>query len=281
MKMWNKILLIEDFSALGGISMTTALSVFNALGIRFASIPTQLLSTQTEGFGTPHTLKLLAFLKRTLEHWKEIDETDFSTALVGYVGSAHSCTLIRQQLDKCKPRNVIIDPAMADNGQLYPSLKQGYISSVKKLGAQATILTPNTTELSLLSGASWDSDPSDTDILQAMRKISAGYERKPKVVVTDLRRSGYIYCCWKQDGQLKMYGKSLVRGHFYGAGDLFAAALTGFIHLNYPLESAIKNAFDATYIAILETSNEDPVEYKYGLNLKSSLAFLTQADTSH
>lgn len=44
------------FSAVGRLSATAALAILSAFGSQTATLPTEILSTQTEGFGRPTTL---------------------------------------------------------------------------------------------------------------------------------------------------------------------------------------------------------------------------------
>lgn len=46
------LMIAEDLTALGQISLANALGVVQAQSVRPAMLPTALLSTQSEGFGT-------------------------------------------------------------------------------------------------------------------------------------------------------------------------------------------------------------------------------------
>lgn len=59
-------LIAEDFSALGRISMVSALSIFTALNLPTAALPTVMLSTQSEGFQTPKALATTDWLTQEI-----------------------------------------------------------------------------------------------------------------------------------------------------------------------------------------------------------------------
>ncbi|EQC60057.1 hypothetical protein N219_05670 [Limosilactobacillus fermentum MTCC 8711] len=52
------LMIAEDLTALGQISLANALGVVQAQSVRPAMLPTALLSTQSEGFGTPVACQL-------------------------------------------------------------------------------------------------------------------------------------------------------------------------------------------------------------------------------
>ena len=79
-------LVIEDFSALGQISMVAALTILQSMDYTTASLPTTLLSTQTECFGDPQRLSTNQWIKSSVDHWQLIPDLDFK----GEIGRA-SC----------------------------------------------------------------------------------------------------------------------------------------------------------------------------------------------
>ncbi len=89
-------LVIEDFSALGQISMVSALTVLQAMNHTTAALPTAILSTQTEGFGTPKKLSTNQWIKQTIKHWQLVPDLDFSGALVGYIGDTEIISMVEQ-----------------------------------------------------------------------------------------------------------------------------------------------------------------------------------------
>lgn len=273
MKSKQKLLLVEDYSAIGGISTTTAISVMSALGIKYGSLPTQILSTQTEGFGEPQMVDLAGFLPQALAHWQQIPDLNFATLLTGYLGSQRTCQLLVENILKGKFKQIIVDPVLGDNGKLYPELTLEDVAAMRQLVATATVITPNLTELGLLSGFR-KVTTSNADLVQAIKTVISQANPNLQVVVTGIRRGEQIGCCYLDQGQLQYCGQEYFAGHFYGAGDLFAASLAGLLNLGFTLPRAIEIATTATHLAIAANKTSKQEELRYGMDISSALAYL-------
>ncbi|MDF7671841.1 PfkB family carbohydrate kinase [Lactobacillus sp. ESL0701] len=276
MKAERKLLLVEDYSAIGGISLATAISVMSALGIKYGSLPMQILSTQTEGFGKPQKVDLADFSMQALAHWQQIPDLNFATLLTGYLGSQRTCQLLIENIRKGKFKQIIVDPVLGDNGKLYPELTPKDVAMMKELVATATVITPNLTELGLLSGyeQKLTATASDADLARAIKTVISQSNPKLQVVVTGVRRGEQIGCCYLKQGQLHYCGQEYFAGHFYGAGDLFAASLAGLFNLGFTLPKAIELATTATHLAIAANKTSKQEELRYGMDISPALAYL-------
>lgn len=193
-------LLIEDFSALGQISLIGALSVLQAMGITTASLPATILSSQTEGFGQPAVLDTKQWIQASLRHWQAQD-IEPSGVLIGYLGQY---TLAEQLGSWLEQQNLtdclkIVDPVMGDQGRLYPGFDHDYVEAVKKLCRHADLITPNWTELCFLADLPY-SLPTAEAINQGMDQLKAA-GINATVIVTGVHLNGQIGCCWRQDQQ--------------------------------------------------------------------------------
>lgn len=272
-------LLIEDFSAIGGLSLSIAISILSALGIKIATLPTQILSTQTEGFGKPKNQKLNSWIKNSFKHWSKISDLNLSSVLTGYIGNIQICKLIEKFISTHNFKQIIIDPVMGDEGKLYPNLNSNYINVMRKLISQANVITPNLTELSLLSNTFLNQSSSNQKILKAISKLPKKTQNHTNIVITGIKRNNKYYCCWKKPGtKFRWYGQKIFPGHFYGAGDLFSALITGFLNKKIPLKTTIYLTMKATNIAIKETSKEKINTRKYGLNLKNTINYISNLE---
>lgn len=193
-------LLIEDFSALGQISLIGALSVLQAMGITTASLPATILSSQTEGFGQPAVLDTEQWIQASLRHWQAQD-IEPSGVLIGYLGQ---CTLAEQLGSWLEQQNLtdclkIVDPVMGDQGRLYPGFDHDYVEAVKKLCRHADLITPNWTELCFLAGLPYSLPTAET-LIQGIDQLKAA-GINATVIVTGVHLNGQIGCCWRQDEQ--------------------------------------------------------------------------------
>lgn len=272
----SSVLIAEDFSAVGRLSATAAIAVFSAFGIQTATLPTVILSTQTEGFGKPTTLSTDAFLHRAVAHWNTLDSLKFNSSIVGYVGKSSTVDFLHDYLSSLDLATLLIDPVMGDQGKMYEGFDDDYLASIKRLVTIATVITPNITELGLLSGKNLAVDASDDDIGQAIQECQAASHSHAQVIVTGVLRDGGIGCVYMNNGKCKWVGSSLVTGHFYGTGDLFSALLIGYLNFDLDFDSAIQKAVMGVYDAVSLTSHELKGQRKFGLNLTKSLYNVTR-----
>lgn len=104
----KRVLVIEDLASLNAISGAAAITLLNAMQLHPALLPSVILSTQSEGYGTPITLSTDEYCHRTLSHWQKLS-VKFDGLLVGYSPSQYlewlPGELARLNLSTC-----LIDP---------------------------------------------------------------------------------------------------------------------------------------------------------------------------
>lgn len=271
--MSKPVLLIEDFSALGQISMIGALSVLQAMGITTAALPATVLSSQTEGFGQPAVLDTEQWIDNALRHWQD-QAIKPAGILIGYLGQR----TLADRLGKWIHQNdqdsffKMIDPVMGDQGKLYPGFDQDYVQSIRKLCHHADLITPNWTELCLLTN-----QPICMPTAEAIKQGIAclrSQQITADVIVTGVRVNNQVGCCFLQDHELRFYGNSIQPGHFYGTGDVFAALLYGRLLQHWPLDAAISNSIKAMEQAIQQTAPLADSERRFGLRLDHLMQFV-------
>lgn len=257
-------LIIQDLSAVGQISLTVATAIFQALDLPIATAPSTLLSTQTEGFGTPVELDTTAWLDRSFHHWQE-NRLAFNGVLVGYLGTAERIKQLNEWVQKEKYGPVVVDPVMGDSGSFYPGIKSAIIPAMRDLCRQADIITPNLTELRLLTG---ESKLSVHDLLAAARDMFDA-----EIVLTGVREgqrvNTYLLAAGKEE--LTVASSPCYPGHFFGTGDAFSALLTGWYLKGLPLDSAMQRATADLQVAVEQTAVLSQSERKFGLKTAAML----------
>ncbi|WP_225419078.1 bifunctional hydroxymethylpyrimidine kinase/phosphomethylpyrimidine kinase [Lentilactobacillus raoultii] len=272
----SSILVAEDFSAVGRMSMTAAISILSGFGIQTAAIPTEILSTQTEGFGQPVISNSTEWIKKTINHWQTIPDLKLTSALVGYVGNTDTVTELTNYLKAGQMTQIVIDPVLGDCGTLYNGFDDTYLKAVKKMMTTATVITPNVTELGLLTGVKLVPDSSDADIQAALAVLNQELPNHPQAVVTGIHRDAGMGSGFNHQGKLVWSGSPFIPGHFYGTGDLFAALICGYLNFNIEFESAVQRAVFGTYEAVSKTAQLAVEQRKYGLNLTKTLSDVTK-----
>ncbi|MDH5106014.1 PfkB family carbohydrate kinase [Lentilactobacillus diolivorans] len=272
----SNVLVAEDFSAVGRMSMTAAISIFSGFGIQTAAIPTEILSTQSEGFGTPITTNNDDWIKKTIGHWNQITDLNLASAVVGYVGQPKTVKLLHDYLTTLKLKHVLVDPVMGDRGVMYDGFGDGYLDAIKQLIQAATVITPNVTELQLLSGNQLTDNASDAEVVRAIEACRQKNDLNARVVVTGIKRDAGIGCCFLSHGQLKWVSSPFVSGHFYGTGDLFSALLCGYLNFGVSFETAVQRSVFGVYGAVLRTGQVSENKRKFGLDLTKTLNDVTK-----
>lgn len=268
-------LVVEDFSALGQISLLAALTILQASDIETAALPTTLLSTQTEGFNTPVRLDTQEWMQATSKHWQTIPDLQLHGALVGYLGSVNLMKPVGHLLKKASSP-ILIDPVMADRGALYPGLNQDYPAAMRQLCQSADVITPNWTELCLLAGYH---RPIKAD-LDHFKQLLANLQDQgihALVVVTGVTVDQTEMTFAYDGNEIDSFVSKRYPGHFYGAGDAFAALLLGNLLTGQNLFSAVKTSCQQLNQAIQETSTYSAAERRYGLKLRNLLQLISKS----
>ena len=266
----EKMLVAQDLSAIGNLSLAVAIPILQVQKIQLAILPTSLLSTQSEGFGTPAVSDCYSFVKATFAHW-QTQNVNITAALVGYIDNLATGKALYQYLNQAKLELVVIDPVFADEGKFYPNFDERHLALQKKLLQVADFATPNLTEAKFLTGQMQNTP----DLTQLAREVERLLRPGGRAVITGVELDGQKGCIWLEEGQLKTCVLPKVKGHFYGSGDVFAALLASFLRQGVSFEQAIKQATSLTQQALIQTADQN-VERSYGIYLGELLPQLAK-----
>ena len=144
---YKKILTIQDISCVGQCSLTVALPILSACGMETCILPSAILSTHTAGFQDFTFRDLTDDMPNIQKHWQK-ENIKFSAIYTGYLGSTKQIGYVKDILSTMGTSDCVrvVDPAMADNGKLYPAFDGEYVEAMKELCGSADILLPNITE---------------------------------------------------------------------------------------------------------------------------------------
>ena len=148
----KRIVSIQDISCLGKCSLTVALPIISAMGVECAVVPTAVLSTHTM-FQNFTCRDLSDQIAPIAAHWRQ-EQIRFDAIYTGYLASPGQIADVCRFFDQFKTgQNLIfVDPAMADNGRLYPAFDDSFPAEMARVCAKADVIVPNLTEASLLTG---------------------------------------------------------------------------------------------------------------------------------
>ncbi len=269
---YKKILTIQDISCVGQCSLTVALPILSACGMETCILPSAILSTHTAGFSGFTFRDLTDDMPSIKSHW-ERENIKFSAIYTGYLGSTKQIDYVKDILNTMGTSDCIrvVDPAMADNGKLYPAFDSEYVEAMKTLCSSADILIPNVTEACLLADVEYKEKYDEEYIKLLLEKLS---ELGVKTTVltgvsyTEGKTGVTIY----QNGEIGYYEHDKISKGCHGTGDVYASAFTGALMNDKTVYEAAKIAADYTVKCIINTQG-DP-EHWYGAKFETALGDL-------
>lgn len=273
----KRILTIQDISCFGKCSLTVALPILSSMGIETVILPTAVLSTHTlfKGF----TCKDLSDqLKPITDHWKREGIT-FDGIYTGYLGTEEEIDTVIEIIRTFRNENtlVFVDPAMGDNGKLYPAFNEHYAKKNADLCAVADITDPNLTEACYLTGLPYRENYSENEIKMILLALAAIGTRTPILTGVSLSEGktgamGYD----TESREFFSYQNTWIPASYHGTGDIFSSVLAGAFVLGIKRADALKLAADYTALTI-ETTLKDPKDPWYGVDFETAIPDLIGA----
>ncbi|WP_178667866.1 pyridoxamine kinase [uncultured Eubacterium sp.] len=271
----KRIVTVQDISCLGKCSITVALPIISAMGIEASVIPTSILSTHTLFDGYVHR-DMCDMIEPIINHWKSQGFT-FDAIYTGYLGSKEQISLVEKLIDKFRTDScfVLVDPAMADNGTLYPGFDNEHIDKMRELCSMADIIVPNLTEACLLTGTQYQAEYDDeyiTDILNKLICLGA-----KKAVITAVIKDGKygIISFDSEIDRIGFYAHEKIDQTFYGTGDVFSSACVGALVNGNSLAKSVEIAGEFVFESIQKTVSDKDARL-YGVNFEKALPMLAK-----
>ena len=170
---YKRILTIQDISCVGQCSLTVALPILSAAGLETAILPSAVLSTHTAGFKGYTFRDLTDDIPAIADHWRK-EKISFAGIYTGYLGSTRQIGYVKDIISSLSAPDAvsIVDPAMADNGKLYPGFDAEFVEAMKTLAFSADIILPNITEACLLTGTDYQEKYDEAYITDLLDKLT-------------------------------------------------------------------------------------------------------------
>ncbi|MBS5223408.1 MAG: bifunctional hydroxymethylpyrimidine kinase/phosphomethylpyrimidine kinase [Lactobacillus gasseri] len=267
--MEEKILVSQDLSCLGQVSLSVALPILGACSYQPDVLPTAILSTHTGGFVDNTFLNLNSEMSKIIAHWRD-QKIDFKNLYLGYLGK-EAIDFWLSHISDFKDSNVLLDPAMADSGKLYHGLDTDYVTKMRILAKSATILTPNLTEACLLLGKNYR-DFSINEIKKLALELKERFKLKEVVITGILMKEKIKMVGVSANEQVFVIENEKVGRSFFGTGDMFASSLLVAILAGYSLKEGVKIA--ATFIKMAIEVTDLTQDKRLGPNYAGALPWL-------
>ena len=271
---YSKILTIQDISCVGQCSLTVALPLISACGIETCVLPSAVLSTHTAGFSGYTFRDLTEDMPLIERHWNK-EGIAFDAVYTGYLGSTKQIDYVKSIADSTKKENslLIVDPAMADHGKLYPGFDDAFVEAMKGLCAKADYVVPNMTEACLLTGIEYKTEYDRADIDRIIEGLIAlGCKN---VIFTGISyREGKTGVVVYENGSYSYYEHDMLPNSCHGTGDIYASSFVGALVRGRSAYEAAKIAADYTVECIKETAKLD--NHWYGAAFEPALGKLIE-----
>jgi len=266
---YKKVLTIQDISCVGQCSLTVALPILSACGMETCILPSAVLSTHTAGFSGYTFRDLTDDMPSIASHWKK-EGIAFDSVYTGYLGSTRQVGIVKDIISTLTARGgvSIVDPAMADNGKLYPAFDSAFVNEMKTLAFSADMILPNITEACFLTDMEYrevyDSAYIDA-LLGELAKNGAKTVILTGVSFTTDTTGVMIY----ENGVSRYYKHRRISKGCHGTGDVYASAFTGALMNGKNAYDSAKIAADYT-VACIEYSQGDASHW-YGVKFEPVL----------
>ena len=271
---YKKILTVQDISCVGQCSLTVALPIISACGIETCVLPSAVLSTHTAGFKGYTFRDLTDDMPAIRAHWIK-EGIAFDAIYTGYLGSTKQIDYVADIFASVAKEDCIkvVDPAMADNGNLYPGFDAEFVEAMKGLCAKADYVIPNITEACFLTGIEYKTEYDRAyidSILEGLTKIGC-----KNVIFTGVSyaegKTGVVVL---ENGEYSYYEHDKLANGCHGTGDVYASAFVGALTRGKTAYEAAQIAADYTVECIKETAKLD--NHWYGAAFEPALPKLIE-----
>ena len=271
---YKRVLTIQDISCFGQCSSTVALPIISASGVETVILPSAVLSTHTAGFKDFTVTDLSGDIPKIAKHWKN-EGIKFDCVYTGYLGSLEQIDYVLDVFSSLTRENAlkIVDPAMADNGKLYPAFDIEYANAMKRLCSKADIVVPNITEACFLTDTEYKTEYDEEYIISLLKKLTALGAKK--VVLTGVGYSAdKTGVCVFENDTLSYYEHNRNERSSHGTGDVYASAFVGALMNDKSLFDSAKIAADYTLKCIENTVGDD--SHWYGVKFETAIPYLIE-----
>ena len=270
--LYPKILTIQDISCVGQCSLTVALPILSACGIETCILPSAVLSTHTCGFSGFTFRDLTEDMPQIQAHW-ERENIRFDAIYTGYLGSTQQIDYVKSIIKTLNKDDApaIIDPAMADNGKLYPAFDEVFVAAMRSLCAVADYVVPNITEACFLTDTEYKEVYDRAYIDTLLGKLTAlGCKN---VILTGVSyEEGQTGVVVYKNGEYSYFRHEKLPNSCHGTGDIYASAFVGALVKGKGAYEAAQIAAEYTMECIKVTSAVE--NHWYGAAFEPVLPYL-------
>lgn len=264
----KKAAVINDLSGFGKCSLTAAIPVLSVLGVQCCPLATAVLTGQT-GYPYYHCRDLTDMIKDYTDAWSKNNE-HFDAIYSGFLNGPKQASLVMDFLSHFRKEGtlLLVDPVMGDDGNVYKIFSPELLEGMKRLTAEADLITPNLTEACLLT----DTNPTEINTCKSEAqllsfaedvadKLRCRAEKPLDVVITGVKcreeASPVICNVTSTERGITVNRSPFFDRSFSGTGDLLASVLCGCRLSGMTTEAAVERAGSFLSRSIADTVKED------------------------
>ena len=269
----KRILTFQDMSCVGQCSLGVALPIISACGHETCPLPSAILSTHTGGEFSGYTFNDLSdSIMPVVEHWKR-QGIYFDAFYSGYLGNGTDIKCAKHIMGNllCDGAVRIVDPAMADNGSLYPGFDSEYARAMTELCTHADIIIPNVTEACIMAGIDCFHAHTREKIISLLDSLSSAGMKKIILTGVSLGENSLGVAIY-DNGQTDFYLHEKINVMCHGTGDIYASAFVGAYLRGISFCDSARIAADFTLESIKLTY--DRTEHWYGARFEKAIPYL-------
>ena len=267
----KRIITVQDISCVGKCSLTVALPIISAAGVEAAVLPTAVLST--------HTAFPKFTFKDLTDELEPINDTiselgiDFDAIYTGYLGSRRQLNIVADMFSRWNGAFKLVDPVMADNGQLYKGFTPEFAKDMAKLCASADMIIPNLTEAAFMLDVEYRESYDEDYVKDVLKKLTdLGVKTAALTGISFSSDKIGVYAYNKERDEYFYYCNERLPVSYHGTGDVFASATLGALMRGFSEFDALSLAVDFTLEA-MKCTERDPERRFYGVNFEEALPF--------
>ena len=270
----KRIVTIQDISCVGKCSLTVALPIISAMGVECGIIPTAVLSTHTM-FKNFTCRDLTEEIEPIVAHWQSEGIT-FDAVYTGYLGSFEQIDIVGRIFDSMRAQGslAVVDPAMADNGKLYPAFDEAFAKKMASLCAKADYVLPNITEAAFMTGMEYRESYDEAYVKSLMLALAELGAKNVVLTGVSFEQGKTGVMVYKSgSGKFYYYSHEKLPVSYHGTGDIYSSTFVGALMNGFSETEAVAVAADYTAECIRATLGSGKEKW-YGVDFEACIPYL-------
>ncbi len=241
---FNKIAVINDMTGFGRCSLAVEIPIISHMGIQCCPVPTTIFSNHS-AYKSFYYQDWTDYMEPYFAEWEKL-KLRFNGILTGFYGSDRQIDIVKKFIDEFADEDtlIIVDPIMGDDGATYSTYTKSMCDKMGELAEKADIITPNLTELCILTKEAYKEHFTYDEIRKMCRKLAKDMKVGSKIVVTGIKRGDFLSNMVFEDGKDVIIRRKIAGETRCGTGDVFSSIIAADAVLGVDLIESVKKAAD-------------------------------------